>query len=89
MGGALRPRLPACVGRLRGAARRERPACPSNASAALRTVGGEEGFGEAFLRRPLATALAAPGSAPNGLEPVLTESGEVDREVDGVGQAVG
>jgi hypothetical protein len=33
--------------------------------------------------------LAAAGSAPNGLEPVLAEGGEVDREVDGVRQAFG
>ncbi|HZO05148.1 MAG TPA: hypothetical protein VFB52_02090 [Solirubrobacterales bacterium] len=66
-----------------------RYALASAAPAALGTRGGEEGFGEAFLRRSLATAFAGPGSAPNGLEPVLTEGGEVDREVDGVGQAVG
>jgi hypothetical protein len=29
------------------------------------------------------------GGSPNGLEPVLPEGGEVEKEVDGVGQAAG
>jgi len=49
---------------------------------------GEEDFIEAFLGPSLASAFACSGSAPNGLEPVLAEGCEVDRQVDGVGQAV-
>jgi hypothetical protein len=51
---------------------------------------GEKGLAEAFLGTVAANAFAGSGSSPNGLlEPVLAEGCEVDREVDGVGQAVG
>ena len=78
MDGAWRPRRPACVALLRGAVRRERAACPSTTSRP----------GRIPTRTAIWSCFASSRSSPNGLEPVLAKGCEVDREVDGVGQAV-